>query len=226
MATHSKLCLPVRAIVALVTLALWACSSSGSTDDASGDGSEGRLNGAQAGSAAASGGAADASGGAAGLANEPGRGATGSVGEQPPKHEEDGDGSSQGGSASEPDPAAAGAGGEMAGPVEPPAPSEAFLRGEALVTENQCVTCHQRNFAGFTVFPNITPDVETGIGGWSDAQIVAAIREGVGADGARLCVTMQRYEFSDEQALDVVAFLRGVSPVSNRITSVCPGHAE
>ena len=114
----------------------------------------------------------------------------------------------------------------MAGPAEPPAPSEAFLRGEALVTESQCVTCHQRNFAGFTVFPNITPDVETGIGGWSDAQIVAAIRDGVAADGASLCVTMQRYPFSDEQASDVVAFLRGVSAVSHRLTSVCPGHGD
>ena len=145
---------------------------------------------------------------------------------QPSDHGNGDPGQGQGGSATEPAPAAAGAGGEAAGPSEPPAPSEAFVRGEALVTESQCVTCHQRNFAGFTVFPNITPDVATGIGGWTDAQIVTAIREGVGADGASLCVTMQRYPFSDEQVSDVVAFLRGVSPVSNRITSVCPGHGD
>jgi hypothetical protein len=224
MATHCKLSISVRAITALVALALWACSSSGPNEDVSGDGSEGRLDGAQAGSAATSGaGASDASGGATDKPDEA-SGGTGSVGEGP-DHEAEGHEQSQGGSPTGPD-TAAGAGGETVGEVEPPAPSAAFLRGEALVTENQCVTCHQRNFAGFTVFPNITPDVETGIGGWSDAQIVEAIREGVDADGARLCVTMQRYPFSDEQASDVVAFLRGVSPVTNRITSVCPGHAE
>jgi Cytochrome c len=108
----------------------------------------------------------------------------------------------------------------------PEPPSEAFLRGEALVEKNGCVTCHQPNFAGFTVFPNITPDEETGIGSWSDAQIVAAIRDGVDADGASLCATMMRYPFTDEEAGDVVAFLRGVPAVSNRLSSVCPGHGQ
>lgn len=230
MATHFKLSPSVRAMAALVALACWACSSNGASDSASGDGSERHLDGAHAGSAAAAGagagGASEATGGAAEPPNGQGTGDTGSVGVEPPDRNGDGDGDGQGGSPTGPDNAAAGAGGDAAGVPEPAAPSEAFLRGEALVTENQCVTCHQRNFAGFTVFPNITPDVETGIGGWTDAQIMAAIREGVGADGASLCATMQRYPFSDEQASDVVAFLRGVSPVSNRITGVCPGHAQ
>jgi hypothetical protein len=227
MATHPKLSLSVRAIVALVALTFGACSSNGSKEDDSGDGSEGHLDGAKAGSAASGGGASEASGGATDLPDEPeGSGATGAVGMKPSDHGHEDPDEGQGGSPTEPAPAAAGAGGEASGPSQPPAPSEAFLRGEALVTESQCVTCHQRNFAGFTVFPNITPDVETGIGEWSDAQIIKAIRAGVGRDGASLCVTMQRYPFSDEQAADVVAFLRGVSPVSNRITSVCPGHSD
>src|SRR5262249_15872167 len=33
------------------------------------------------------------------------------------------------------------------------------------------------------VSPNVTPDAETGIGKWTDAQIVAAIREGKRPDG-------------------------------------------
>src|SRR5271156_5851285 len=38
--------------------------------------------------------------------------------------------------------------------------------------------------APFTAYaPNITPDRETGIGGWTDAQIIAAIREGKRPDG-------------------------------------------
>src|SRR5262245_42586440 len=35
------------------------------------------------------------------------------------------------------------------------------------------------------VVPNITPDVETGAGGWSDEQLARAIREGIGHDGRR-----------------------------------------
>jgi hypothetical protein len=221
MATHFKLSLSVRAIVALVALAFGACSSGGAKED----GSEGRLDGAKAGSAANGGGVSEASGGATDVPDEQGSGG-GAVAMQPSDQGNEDPAPGQGGSTTEPEPAAAGAGGEAARPAEPPAPSEAFLRGEVLVTESQCVTCHQRNFAGFTVFPNITPDDATGIGGWTDAQIMAAIREGVDADGASLCVTMQRYPFSDEQASDVVAFLRGVSPVSNRITSVCPGHGD
>jgi hypothetical protein len=96
------------------------------------------------------------------------------------------------------------------------------LRGEALVVQNECVTCHQENFAGFTVFPNITPDVETGIGSWTDAQIITAVREGVDAEGAPLCELMERYAFSDDQAADLVAFLRGIPSVSSRNTSKCP----
>ena len=74
------------------------------------------------------------------------------------------------------------------------------------------------------MFPNITPDAETGIGSWTDEQIVSALRDGKDRDGSTLCITMQRYSFSDEQAADLVAFLRGLPGVSNAITSECPGH--
>jgi mono/diheme cytochrome c family protein len=45
---------------------------------------------------------------------------------------------------------------------------------------------------GLTVFekpftarvPNITPDKETGIGAWSDAEIITAIRDGIRPDGS------------------------------------------
>jgi hypothetical protein len=82
--------------------------------------------------------------------------------------------------------------------------------------------CHTEDFSGFTVFPNITPDAATGIGKWTDAQIVAAIRDGVEPDGSMLCDTMARYPLNDAQAADVVEFLRGIPGVSNRITSDCP----
>lgn len=59
--------------------------------------------------------------------------------------------------------------------------------------------------------PNITPDTETGIGKWSDAQIVIAIRQGVRPDGSRLSPIMPYPYFNrmtDADANALVAFLR------------------
>ncbi len=230
MAIPQKLALPLRLSVALAALVFGACSSGGAGHDSSADGSAQHIDGEKAGSAGTAGKAASSDGGAGSQAepDETGNGNTGSVGETETGHDgpqvDEPTGGKSGGS-DQPS-ASAGAAGD---PDTEPAtlePSEAFLRGQELVAKSECVTCHQQNFAGFTVFPNITPDVETGIGSWTDAQIVSAVRDGVDADGATLCATMQRYSFTDEQASDVVAFLRGLPAVSNRLTGVCPGHAQ
>jgi hypothetical protein len=39
---------------------------------------------------------------------------------------------------------------------------------------------------GRIVAPNLTPDVETGAGSWTDDQLARAIREGIGHDGRTL----------------------------------------
>jgi hypothetical protein len=39
---------------------------------------------------------------------------------------------------------------------------------------------------GTVVASNITPDIETGIGGWSDGEKIRAIREGISRDGRAL----------------------------------------
>ncbi len=66
---------------------------------------------------------------------------------------------------------------------------------------------------------NITPDRETGIGTWSDAQIVTAIREGKRPDGSLIgppmAIEFFRH-FSDDDVKAIVAFLRTVKPVKNR----------
>lgn len=67
---------------------------------------------------------------------------------------------------------------------------------------------------------NITPDVETGIGGWSDDEIRRAIRDGVHKDGRLLYPPMPfpSYQFmSDDDINAVVAFLRTVPPVKSRV---------
>ena len=213
----------LRYFVVLPLAVAAACSSGGG--EPSGVGSEQQVDGS-------------ASAGAAGSQDEPSApplaaggdsskpdpiasGNVGSVGDEPDEEPEP-PREGSGGSPTEPS-GQAGAGGESA---EPAGPSEAFLRGEELAKQNACVTCHQADYAGFTVFPNITPDPETGIGSWSDQQISDAIRGGRDADGSTLCVTMQRYALSDDQVADVVAFLRGLRPVSHRITSACPGHGQ
>lgn len=68
--------------------------------------------------------------------------------------------------------------------------------------------------------PNITPDVETGIGGWTDAQIITAIREGKRPDGTIIGPPMpigQYRSLSDKDVRAIVAYLRSVPPVSNAV---------
>jgi mono/diheme cytochrome c family protein len=110
--------------------------------------------------------------------------------------------------------------------TEVPAPTEGFLRGEKLAADNKCASCHQEDYSGAAFYPNLTPDKDTGLGKWSDAQIAAAITDGIGNDGKTLCTAMQRFEFSDGELADLVEYLRGIPSVKNNIKPVCPGHGK
>jgi mono/diheme cytochrome c family protein len=64
---------------------------------------------------------------------------------------------------------------------------------------------------------NITPDKETGLGGWTDGEILRAMREGVDRDGKALFPLMPYEEYSrmsDEDARSIVAYLRSMPAVS------------
>lgn len=71
-----------------------------------------------------------------------------------------------------------------------------------------------KNFADYGLpwltAPNITPDVETGAGTWTNEQLARAIREGIGHDGRRLFPVMP-YEFfrkmSDEDLASVIVYV-------------------
>ena len=66
---------------------------------------------------------------------------------------------------------------------------------------------------GVVWVPNITPDVETGIGGWKDDEILRVLRDGVARDGHFLVPLMPFDAYrhlSDEDARAVVAYLRTV----------------
>ena len=71
------------------------------------------------------------------------------------------------------------------------------------------------HFPGVLAAPNITPDRETGLGAWTDGEIVRAIREGVDREGNALFPIMP-YEhlrhLSDDDAEAVVAYLRTLTP--------------
>jgi mono/diheme cytochrome c family protein len=70
----------------------------------------------------------------------------------------------------------------------------------------------------YAVPRNITPDRETGIGDWTDAEIIRAIREGVRPDGRVLGPPMPfalYRHISDSDVAAIVAYLRTVKPVRN-----------
>lgn len=74
---------------------------------------------------------------------------------------------------------------------------------------------------GFRAYgPNITPDTRTGIGLWTDEEIIRAVREGIRPDGRVLGPPMpfQFYrDISDNDMLTIVAYLRSVPAIDNEV---------
>ena len=115
-------------------------------------------------------------------------------------------------------------------------------RGHYLVTLSGCSDCHTPGAllgaadvkrvlggsdvgfgipgVGVFVGSNLTPDKETGLGGWSDAQVIAAMTKGVRPDGRMLSGVMPFEALSHltpEDARAIVAYLRSLPPVNNRV---------
>jgi cytochrome c553 len=68
--------------------------------------------------------------------------------------------------------------------------------------------------------PNITPDKGTGIGNWTDEQIIAAVRTGVRPDGKTLYPIMPYMNYNamtDDDAKALVAFLHTLKPVERTV---------
>ena len=97
----------------------------------------------------------------------------------------------------------------FSGPIEPGSTG----RGHVWPTE--------LGLPGKVVSPNITPDVETGIGSWTDGEILRAFREGVSKDGRALFPFMPYQHFremSDEDAYSVVAYMRRLPPIKSKMS--------
>ncbi len=72
------------------------------------------------------------------------------------------------------------------------------------------------NLPGRIVASNITSDIETGIGSWTDGEKIRAIREGIGRNGRALYPLMpyRRYRaMSDDDVFSLVAYLNTLAPV-------------
>ncbi len=109
-------------------------------------------------------------------------------------------------------------------------------RGRYLTTVADCAACHtdpgsRDMFAGGrpietpfgkVLSANITPDLETGIGTWTDAQFDTAVRLGRDPDGARLYPAMPFPYYTRMTPQDVRAiraYLNTIAPVKNRVKS-------
>lgn len=98
-------------------------------------------------------------------------------------------------------------------------------KGHKLVILDNCYRCHGDNLAGRGFYRNITPDLETGIGAWTDKQIATAVRGAVGPNGEIFCAAMPLYSgLKDQEVADLIAYLRLIPAVKNLIVPVCPGH--
>lgn len=74
------------------------------------------------------------------------------------------------------------------------------------------------NAAFRAVSANITPDLKTGIGRYTDAQLVRAIREGIRPDGSLIGPPMpfaQYRRMADDDVYAIVAYLRTVPPIES-----------
>jgi mono/diheme cytochrome c family protein len=102
-------------------------------------------------------------------------------------------------------------------------------RGEYLTRAADCLVCHTAKggapFAGGLAFvlpfgtlysTNITPDAETGIGNYGDAEFLNAVHKGVGRGKTRLYPAMPYASYtymSDADALAIKAYLFSLKPV-------------
>ena len=122
---------------------------------------------------------------------------------------------------------------------------EKLRRGEYLATIMDCGGCHTpgalagqpdaaRPLAGSTVGfqipglgifypPNLTPDAETGLGAWSERDIMTAVRTGVRPDGRVLAPIMPYHNYAkltDADAGALAAYLKSIKPIRHQAPAI------
>ena len=109
--------------------------------------------------------------------------------------------------------------------------AETIAHGKALTEAADCAGCHTADpakpFAGGRLIetpfggiysPNLTPDPETGLGGWSDDQFYRALHLGVAPDGSRYYPAFPYPNFTKlirDDVLAIRAYLATLPPIRN-----------
>ncbi len=122
---------------------------------------------------------------------------------------------------------------------------ERVKRGEYLAAIMDCTGCHtpgvflgkpdmKRQLAGSEVGfqlpglgifypPNLTPDPETGLGKWSEADLVKAVRTGERPDGRVLAPVMPYHSYArltDADARALASYLKSLKPIRNQVPAM------
>jgi mono/diheme cytochrome c family protein len=115
----------------------------------------------------------------------------------------------------------------------PAATPQLIARGAYVATAADCIACHTAEggqpYAGGRAFklpfgtiysPNITPDRETGIGGWTDGQFLRAVHKGIDDRGRELYPAFPYTSYvrmGDGDALALKAYLFSLKPVRSPV---------
>jgi mono/diheme cytochrome c family protein len=122
------------------------------------------------------------------------------------------------------------------GNPELPTGAEAIARGQYIFNAGGCGACHQPEgttapvggykievkepFPSIFHVPNITPDPETGIGGWTGKDFLRALKHGRSPGGGFFypAFPYRSYkDMTDQDVLDVGAYLMSLPPVKNAV---------
>jgi mono/diheme cytochrome c family protein len=115
-------------------------------------------------------------------------------------------------------------------------------RGKYLVTLGGCLDCHTPGYffgkpdmarylggsdvgfeipgLGVFVAPNLTPDADTGLGKWTEEEIVTALQTGKRPDGRELAPIMPWRAFANltkSDARAIAVYLKNLKPVSHKV---------
>ena len=118
------------------------------------------------------------------------------------------------------------------GPAPVPVHEIDLANGENIYHIGGCISCHQapenakvpsggkalKTPVGIFYPPNLTPDAETGLGNWTEAQFINAVQWGASPDGKNYIpafpyVSYHRMNTSDVQ--DLFAYLKTLPPVKS-----------
>ncbi len=125
----------------------------------------------------------------------------------------------------------------MVGSPEIPTSADAIARGEYIYNAGGCAACHQNGddldgpVGGYVIevenpfpnkfyTPNITPDVETGIGGWTGRDFILAMKHGRSPSGGFYWPSFPYRTYknmTDEDVLDLAAYLMAQPAIASEV---------